>query len=132
MALRSLMGSPFSPARVLDRVADIKHLYQFGAHEQWIAEYMFAIILIRVNDFISDLPLRISPRLTLNGKALGKNRSLVIISGGVVRRRLAVRFDDRGVLIGENYVLLNGEAAVVRLVNALVDEVERVWNALGR
>lgn len=126
------MESPFNSARHPDRVHDIKCLYPFGAHEQWIAERLFATILPRVNDFVLELPLRISPRLALNGRAMGRNRSLTVSSGGVVRKRLTIRFDDRGVLIGENYIALNGEGGVTRLVNALVDEVERVWNRQGR
>ncbi len=97
-----------------------------------MVERLFALLIIYVNDAIHDLAVRVSPRLALNGRAKAKRRSLAISSGGVVRKRLAVEFDATGVLIGDRYIVLNDEDGVIRLVNALLDAAERVWNAQGR
>lgn len=126
------MGSPFSSARAPDRWVDIKRLYPRGAFEQWMVERLFALLIIYANDAIHDLGVRVSPRLALNGRAKAKRRSLAISSGGVVRKRLAVEFDAAGVLIGDRYIVLDDENGVMRLVNGLLDDAERVWNAQGR
>lgn len=126
------MGSPFNVARVPERWVDIKRLYPWGAFEQWMVERLFALLIIYVNDAIYDLNVRVSPRLALNGRAKAKKRSLTISSGGVVRKRFVVEFGETGVLIGDEYVILDDEEGVMRLINALVDSAERVWNAQGR
>jgi hypothetical protein len=126
------MGSPFNFVNDPTRWRDINREFPFGAHELWVAQRLFAIAVLHVNDGFLDLDLRNRPSLSLKGRPTAANRYLTITSRNIVRKSLRVQFDETGVLIGENYVILNDEGGVMRLVNALVDEAERVWNSQGR
>lgn len=126
------MGSPFSAVNDPTRWRDIIREFPYGAHEMWVAQRLFAIAVLHVNDGTLDLDLRCRPTLSLKGRPMAANRYLTITSRNIVRRSLPVLFDDKGVLIGHNYVVLNDEGGVLELATTLVHEAERVWNALGR
>lgn len=126
------MGSPFNSVNDPTRWRDINREFPFGAHEMWVAQRLFAVVVLHVNDGTLELNLRNRPSLTLKGKATAANRFLTITSRNIVRRSLRVQFDDTGVLIGQTYVVLNNEGGVARLATALVAEAEKVWNHHGR
>lgn len=126
------MTSPFEPLRSPTRWRNVTREYPFGAHYQRVAERLFALIMFDINDFVLDLDLRTSPRLALIGRAKAQKRGLTVSFGGVVLKRLPVKLDETGVLIGERYLILNDEGGVMRLVNAITDVAEAAWNRQGR
>jgi len=86
-----------------------------------------------VNDAVRELEVRYTPRLALNGRADASTRSLTFTCHHVVRKNLPVKFEEKGVQIGgDNYIILDNEGGVLRLINALLDEVEGSWNSYGR
>lgn len=98
----------------------------------WVAQRLFSIAVLRVNDGTLELSIRNRPNLALKGKPTAATRYLTITIRNVVRKSLRVQFDDKGVLIGETYVILNDVGGVLRLATALVHEAERVWHSLRR
>ena len=126
------MGNSFNAVNDPTRWRDIIREYPHGAHEMWIGQRLFATAVLHVNDGTRDLELRNRPSISLKGRRMATNRYLTITSRNIVRRTLPVLFDEKGVLIGHNYVILNDEGGVLRLATALVREVEKVWNAQGR
>src|SRR4051812_6232943 len=57
-AHRFPMGSPFSAVNDPTRWRDIIREFPHGAHEMWVAQRLFAIAVLHVNDGTLDLDLR--------------------------------------------------------------------------
>jgi hypothetical protein len=126
------MASGFDAVNDPDRWRDLNREFPFGAHDFDVVQRLFVTVLFFVRDGISNLELRNRPHLELKGRPRSTNRFLTITIRGVVFRSVRVQFDPKGVLIGDSYVILNGEGAVARLASALVKEAERAWNRYGR
>lgn len=127
------MASPFNVLRYSPtRWTQIEKEFPKGAHWLHSVERMFAVVLFNVNDGCRDLNVRYIPSLTLNGRQRAVARSLSVTARNVVRKRLTVKFDEKGCLIGESYICLDSEGAVTRLARALLDIVEKAWNSYGR
>src|SRR4051812_16499661 len=65
LALRSPVGSPFNAVSDPTRWRDIIREFPYGAHEMWVAQRLFAIAVLHVNDGTLDLNLRNRPSLSL-------------------------------------------------------------------
>jgi hypothetical protein len=127
------MASPFSKVRDPDRWAEIERDFPKGCHWFHSVERIFAHVLFSVNDACRDLNIRGGvPKLELNGRQKSTSRSLSVRHRNVTVKRIAVKLDGGGCLIGENYICLDSAGAAARLANALVDILEKTWNSNGR
>lgn len=126
------MGSPFSGLRSPTRWTQISREFPHGSHYLEVTKRLFAVVMLAVNDGVRELDVRYMPLLGMNGRPNASKRTLKITCRHIVRKHLTVTFDATGVQIGDNYIPINKEGGVMRLVHALVDEVERTWNGHGR
>ena len=124
--------SPFFNVRDPARWTQLESEFLYGAHHLHVAERMLSVVLFFVNDACRDLDIRYVPKLALNGRAMSVTRSLTATSRNVVMKRLTVKLEPTGVLIGEEYICLDSEGAVTRLAHALLDIIEKTWNSNGR
>ena len=129
---RPTMPSPFDPLRSPDRYRNLKYQFHQGCHWRHAVEHLLAVTIVQLNDGLSDLDVRHSPRLALTGRARATNRTLSVRYRNNVRKRTTVKISETDIQFGDEIVRLNDEGGVLRLVGFLVDFSEKFWNTHGR
>lgn len=124
------MASPFFKVRDPDRWTQIETEFPHGAHWLHVVEHMFAIVLLNVKDACLDLDIRYVPKLELTGRQKAVSRSLSVRHRNFTCKRIAVKFDNTGCLIGDNYVCLDSEGAVTRLGEECVFDVSDLLHSV--
>jgi hypothetical protein len=93
---------------------------------------VFTHLLFEVNDAVRTLDIRCIPKLVLNGRPNALARTLSAMCRGVATKSIKVEFDNTGVLLGDDYIIMNNDGGIARLFNALLNYSERTWNSYGR
>lgn len=126
------MPSPFDLLRSPDRYRHLKHQFCQGCHWRHAVEHLLAVVIVQLNDAISDLEVRYTPRLALLGRAGATNRTLSVHHRHIVRKRTTIKIGETDLRIGDEIIPLNDEGGVLRLVYFLLDFSEGFWNSHGR
>ena len=126
------MPNPFDPLRSPDCYRNLKYQFSQGCHWRHAVERLLAVTIVQLNDALSELEVRYSPRLALHGRAGATSRTLSVHHRHNVRKRTTVKIGETDLQIGDEIIPLNDDGGVLRLVNFLLDFSEGFWNSHGR